>query len=454
MALVSETGSAADVAKGPMDRRALNPAGWILAAAAALVAVAVLFLYSDYRSAAQHHRNTLLERGEAMGEALTAGMRAQGRMARARGDRINVLFEEAARIPGVLGVRLSRSDGTAVNEFGAVTNLPSPLPGAPLWEGTSVTMAVAAELPPLDDPHVGESHGGPWQATPATESLPTGSYVITLALDAKSVYGEVLRERVRFGAALLVTVCAVAAAAGLLLLQTHRLALESDLARTRELAAENERLAQLGAGLAHETKNPLNVVRGLAQRIADTTALPNEAHADATCIVDEVDRTVGHINGFLTLSRPKAAQLAPLPLDPFLHELVSLVRPEAETKGIALEVISHGETILADVELLRRGMLNLVINALRACRPACRVRIEASTNGPLTDLCVTDDGCGIAPEDITHVKEPYFSRFEGGTGLGLAIVDQIARAHAVTLVVLPRQGGGTCARLNGFRNVE
>ncbi|MFA6241520.1 MAG: ATP-binding protein [Candidatus Hydrogenedentales bacterium] len=437
-----------------MSRRAPKPAGWILAAATALVAVAVLFLYSDYRSAAQRHRNTLLERGEALGEALTAGMRAQGRMARARGDRINVLYEEAARIPGVLGVRLSRSDGTTVNEHGTVKDLPSPPPDTPLWEGASVTMAVAAELPPLDDPHTGESHGGPWQAVPTAESLPTGSYVITMALDATSVHRDVLHERVRFGVALVVAVCAVAAAVGLLLLQTHRLALESDLALTRELAAENERLAQLGAGLAHETKNPLNVVRGLAQRIVDTTAVANDAHTDATCIVDEVDRTVGHINAFLTLSRPKAAQLAPLPLDPFLNELVSLVRPEAEAKGITLEVISSGEAILVDAELLRRGMLNLLINALRACRPACRVRVEALTNGTYTDLCVTDDGCGIAPEDITHVKEPYFSRFEGGTGLGLAIVEQIARAHAATLVILPRQGGGTRARLNGFRKVE
>jgi hypothetical protein len=81
-----------------------KPVIWILAAAAALVAVAAVFLYSDYRVAAERHRDALLERGKALAEALTAGMRAQGRMARARGDRINVLFEEAARISALPGL--------------------------------------------------------------------------------------------------------------------------------------------------------------------------------------------------------------------------------------------------------------------------------------------------------------------------------------------------------------
>jgi signal transduction histidine kinase len=354
----------------------------------------------------------------------------------------------------VLGVVLAREDHTVVATFGVDEGFHAPPLREPVWNRTSLALTVSSELPPVEGPHSGEMHGGPWQSTPATDTLSSGSYAITLVLDAAPVYSQVLRERVRFGVALAVASCAIAFAAGLFLVHARRLTLESDLARTRELAAENERLAQLGAGLAHETKNPLSVVRGLAQSIAETGEVPDAAHADAARIVDEVDRTVGHINAFLALSRPKEARLAATRLDAFLGEVVSLVRREAGEKGVTLEVSCGTESITADVELLRRALLNLLINALRACRSGCRIGVTARVEGRTVEICVTDDGCGIAADDLPHVKEPYFSRFEGGTGLGLAIVEQIVRAHGASLAILPQSGGGTCVLMSGFQLAE
>src|SRR5690606_16535389 len=238
--------------------------------------------------------------------------------------------------------------------------------------------------------------------------------------------------------------------AGLLWLWFRRVSLEADLARARELAAENQRLAHLGAGLAHETKNPLNLVRGLAQDILASASLTPEAHKNATRIVDEVDRTVGQINAFLEVSRPKEPRLESVDLRPLLEEAASLVHSEAAGKEVAIEVDPEEVRALADSDQLRRAVLNLLINALRACDAGCRVRMGAERKGRLVSLYVSDDGYGIASEDLARVKEPYFSRFEGGTGLGLAITDRIARAHGASLTVESEPGRGTRVTLSGL----
>lgn len=426
-----------------------KPTTIVYGAAATLVVAAALVLCQDYRSSIQRHRAALVDRGETFAEALTAGMRAQGRMARARGERVGILFEEASKIPGVLALRLSRDDGTTVALSGTDPHRPFPGPGTMAWTPNALEMTVVTELSPIEDNHGGNAP--PWQPSSTTASLSEGRYYISLALDASSVYEEVFYERLRLAVSLGAVACAALALAALIVSQMRRVTLEADLLRAKELAEENERLARLGAGLAHETKNPLNVVRGLAQDIALTPQVPHVAQEEALRIVDEVDRTVGHINGFLTLSRPKDADLAPLRLDVLAREVLALLEPEAREKGITLESDVHSETILADRDLLRRAVFNLLLNAVRACRSSCKVRLESTLRGSLVDVQVADNGCGISSEDLAHVKEPYFSRFEGGTGLGLPIVEQIARAHGVTLELMPRPEGGTYARLRGFQ---
>ena len=283
--------------------------------------------------------------------------------------------------------------------------------------------------------------------------FPEGPYRFSVALDTSAMLEQIGRERRQFVLASALYAGGIALAAWLLFALVHQRSLRLALELTEERAAHLERVSQLGAGLAHETKNPLGIVRGLAQTVAASTNADAGIKRAAREIIDEADRTVGRINAFLTLAKPLDPQLEDIDLDGFLRHLLSLVKPELDDAGIEASFAPISVHIRADQDLLRRAILNLVINATRACSRGSKITIEVSTKNDLVSLTVADDGCGIAPADIPHVAEPYFTRFEEGTGLGLAIVDQIARAHEWRLAIESEPGVGTRVSLNGLRQV-
>ncbi|HEO71922.1 MAG TPA: hypothetical protein ENN80_11720, partial [Candidatus Hydrogenedentes bacterium] len=259
---------------------------------------------------------------------------------------------------------------------------------------------------------------------------------------------------VQLAAASIVTVGAIALGAWLTVSRLRQRELQAELILACERGAQHERLAQLGAGLAHETKNPLGIVRGLAQSIGGAPQADEHVRRLAGEIVDEADRTVGRINSFLTLARPKEVELRTVDVDAFFEHMRMLVQPEADRRSVTLTVNGDRQHIVADEDLLRRAVLNLLVNAIRASEGGGAVAARALRDGDTTTLEVRDDGCGITPEDLPRVTEPYFTRFEGGTGLGLSIVEQIARAHGWGLKIASEVGEGTQVSLRGMKRVE
>ena len=286
-----------------------------------------------------------------------------------------------------------------------------------------------------------EGFGPPWQG------FPEGPFALVVALDAGGVIRQIQRDRVQWLASSAIWLVAIALSTLVALAQTRHRGLEAALALAQEQAAHSERLAQLGAGLTHETKNPLGVVRGLAQAIGQSPAADADVRQLAGRIVDEADRTVGQINSFLTLARPKEPALATVDLQALFTELAPLVEPEADRQEVGISWRPTALAVSADPGLLRRALLNLVLNALRAVERGGKIVVEAQRHEWTVSVSVSDNGCGIGEHDVARVTEPYFSGFEGGTGLGLSIVDQVARAHGWTLTVSSTPGQGTCVSL-------
>jgi signal transduction histidine kinase len=109
---------------------------------------------------------------------------------------------------------------------------------------------------------------------------------------------------------------------------------------------------------------------------------------------------------------------------------------------------------MADENLLRRALLNLILNGLRASKPGQSIRVTARRNGGTLSLTVADEGCGISAEDLPRVTEPYFTQFPGGSGLGLPIVERIASAHGWALRIESVLNHGTKSSLVGLSIVE
>ena len=284
--------------------------------------------------------------------------------------------------------------------------------------------------------------------------MPAGPYRMTVWVDTARWRGQVRALRWQVGSAAGVLLL-VALLGILVIVAGHRQRrLHTQLLLAEESAAHHEKLARLGAGLAHETKNPLGLVRGLAQLISEAEGTDERLRGQARQIIDETDRIVGQINGFLGFAKPKEPMQRRVDLDRCIAGLLPLLEQEAAERGVQLVCPSTALAIEADEDLFRRALLNILINALHACEAGDTVRVAAQETGRHVVLEVSDTGCGIAASDLKRITEPYFARFTEGTGLGLAVVSEIVRSHGWQLSFASVPGQGTTVRIAGMDTVR
>jgi two-component system sensor histidine kinase HydH len=211
--------------------------------------------------------------------------------------------------------------------------------------------------------------------------------------------------------------------------------------RLQEEAARQERLAALGgmaAVLAHEIRNPLGAIKGLAQFLTEKRA-GDPAQAEMTkAIAGEALRLERLVNDLLTYARPRPPKREPMDLVGNLRDVLALLRPMAESAGATLELETpEGPVpVEADSEQMKQLFSNLVLNGLQAMphggSVTIAVRARAGRDGGRgghIEISVLDQGSGIPEADQPHVFDPFFTTRTKGTGLGLAICRQIAAAH-------------------------
>lgn len=231
----------------------------------------------------------------------------------------------------------------------------------------------------------------------------------------------------------LVSLLAVAAALGAAL-AWRKLRQNADLQIRLVKAGEmNTHLAAMNlaaAGLAHETRNPLNLIRGRAQMIAMQTQEAPGLNQHAAAIVEETDRVTVQLNEFIQFSKPREPHPAPVDLTSLVMDVARALQPDLEEKGITFHPPATAVTVLADELLLRQALFNLLLNAAQAVAPGGEVAVRTSVTAPhqvCVDVC--DDGPGVPVADRLAIFKPYVTMRAKGAGLGLAIVQQIVTAH-------------------------
>ncbi|MCR6485784.1 HAMP domain-containing histidine kinase [Amycolatopsis sp. OK19-0408] len=216
----------------------------------------------------------------------------------------------------------------------------------------------------------------------------------------------------------------------------------NDLTARRE-RIEEQRKAMV-SDIAHELRNPLNVIRGRLEA-AEDGHLPFD-RALTTSLLEETVLLQHIVEDLQDLAAADAGRLRlhPEPVD--AAELAGHVAAghadRAAAAGVTLTVSPHGETGLeADPVRLRQVIGNLVTNAVRHTPPGGRVTIHVSSTVDEVVIAVADTGAGIAAGDLPHVFDRFWraeksrSRQTGGSGLGLAIVRHLVRAHGGTVRV-------------------
>jgi len=212
-------------------------------------------------------------------------------------------------------------------------------------------------------------------------------------------------------------------------------------ARLKERLAQSERLAALGrmvAGVAHEIRNPLGIVRSTAELLGSRAA-GEEDKALAQVIVDESSRLGKVVSEFLDFARPQRLSLAPVAVEETLERILEVMGPECTEAGVRVlkDFRARPARALADADQLYRALLNLVGNAMQAMRESGQDRpvLQVATRRQNRDerawivITISDNGPGFDPEVLDKVFDPFFTTREQGTGLGLSIVSNIVTSH-------------------------
>jgi signal transduction histidine kinase len=153
------------------------------------------------------------------------------------------------------------------------------------------------------------------------------------------------------------------------------------------------------------------------------------------------------VDEFLDYARARPLLTEPCDLQGLVAEVAVLVQPFASERGVRVDASARGRCA-ADREKLRRALLNLARNAVEAAPAGSAVEISARPVGADgAVLEVLDRGAGLTAEAREALFRPFFTTKARGTGLGLALAKKVADAHRGTLELLPRDGGGTVARL-------
>lgn len=219
-------------------------------------------------------------------------------------------------------------------------------------------------------------------------------------------------------------------------------------------ASREDRLQAMGlmaAELAHEIRNPLGSLALFSgMLVEDLQAQPPQLEL-AQRIQESVQRLNTLVTNTLTFSRDITPKPAPIPLREFWEEAR---RASSFPDSVAWEnAIPASAAWMADPGLLRQVAVNLIQNALRALEDRASPRLHLSaTQENLEGAChwrliLQDNGCGIAPEALARIFDPFFSTFGGGTGLGLAVSHRILMAHQGLLYLESREGEGTKVHL-------
>jgi signal transduction histidine kinase len=208
---------------------------------------------------------------------------------------------------------------------------------------------------------------------------------------------------------------------------------EAEARRAERLAA----LGQLSAGLAHEIRNPLGVIRGsaemLTQKVAGTNPLASEL---AGYISIEVNRLNSLVARFLDFARPSHLDLQPLQVSAIVDRALDAVRAQMPAAKVQVERRYAGNLpdIRADSQLSEQIFVNLILNAFQAMdgqpgKLCISIAKEISAGNPGIAVQFEDTGPGVPPDLREQIFNPFFTSKKEGVGLGLAIVAKIVDDH-------------------------
>ncbi len=220
----------------------------------------------------------------------------------------------------------------------------------------------------------------------------------------------------------------------------ERQRLEQKLNRARHLSS----LGEMTAGVSHEIRNPLGIIKSSAELLKKKMAVVDPGNPIPDVIVQEATRLNNIITDFLNFAKPREPDLAPCCLGDIVARNIGFLAPRFREQGIVVEQRLDDDLpqIHADANMLYQAFLNILLNALQAMPDGGTIRIHAEADDARVRLFFEDTGPGFSEEIGEKIWDPFFTTKEKGTGLGLGIVRNIIEAHGGTIHMENREQGG------------
>ncbi len=345
-----------------------------------------------------------------------------------------------------LGSLLDTRPGIRVGDEDPLVDIDSEIMG-PLWEGKPVGLPV-------------REYGGERFQSAFVPLIEQNELRAVIGVEANARFLSDL-ETLRRGLFLTALLSLVLAAGlGLFVWRNTRriIAIQAEFKNAERLAA----LGTLTAGLAHEIRNPLAIIRASAELLDEEEREEGRKTAFGEPILEEVDRLSELLSRFLEFAKPVDLKMERSDLCGLARETIERLRPDFIERGIRISPRLPGGEIAPpmDRERIVQVLLNLILNAGDAvgegggrvevsverrdkARPSARVLSDRDPPRGYAELCVTDDGHGIPEMIVDKLFDPFFTTKEKGTGLGLSIVHGIIRSHDGYLFVEHSNESGT-----------
>ncbi len=209
---------------------------------------------------------------------------------------------------------------------------------------------------------------------------------------------------------------------------------------------EAEKMAALGelaAAAAHEIRNPLSAIKAFVQLLGKDATISLK---ERLCMLEREIARLDHITSdLLTMARPGSLTWKQCDIQALLDEVLLLYSESARSQEVEIQRCFqlNDETICCDGSQIKQVLSNLMSNALDATPRGGRIRVSTCRTGNYISISVSDTGCGIPPENLGKVFNPFFTTKDTGTGLGLAIAYGVVKNHHGYLEIESEVGKGT-----------
>jgi two-component system, NtrC family, sensor kinase len=233
-------------------------------------------------------------------------------------------------------------------------------------------------------------------------------------------------------------------------MQRRRMESRSQIIQSEKQAS----VGRLAAGVAHEINNPLTGVLTYTHMLLRRKDFPDDVRADLQVIAESTERVRKIVKGLLDFSRQTKLDPEPTEINRLVEASIKLIENQALLKGVNIQ-FHQGEAlplITLDRSQIQSVLLNILINALDASKPSDTITVHTTpavsssdTGKRGVETIISDTGCGIVPENLNKIFDPFFSTKEvgKGTGLGLSVSLGIVKEHGGDIRVQSEVGKGT-----------